>query len=130
MLLLVILGTHQVYFLFIVCNQLSLCIASVLPTNILSISQYSSLYSYVISCSSSAQPCLKESPYTISHLTLFTLFSSRHLLLLIILLFFCLFFFTLKNISSIRTGTLSALFSAAFLYLHELLTHSQNIIIC
>ena len=26
MLLLVILGTHQVYFLFIVCNQLSLCI--------------------------------------------------------------------------------------------------------
>ena len=126
-------GLFPVSWLFISVGQSigASALASVLPTNILSISQYSSLYSYVISCSSSAQPCLKESPYTISHLTLFTLFSSKHLLLLIILLFFCLFFFTLKNISSIRTGTLSALFSAAFLlYLHELLTHSQNIIIC
>ena len=77
----------------------------------------SRVYSYVISCNASAQPCLKESPYTISCLTLFTLFSSRYLLLLIILLFSCLFFFTLKNISSIRTGTLSTLFSAIFLYL-------------
>ena len=121
-------GLFPVSWLFISVGQSIGASASVLPTSILSISQYSSLYSHVISCSSSAQPCLKESPYTISHLTLFTLFSSRHLLLLIILLLFCLF--SLRTQVPLEQGRYLPCSVLTFLYLHELLTHSQNIIIC
>lgn len=46
---------------------------------------------YVTSCGFSAESYLKESPHTVSHLTLITLFSSKHLLLLIIVIFLFVF---------------------------------------